>query len=292
MRHGTLTAARSCHCEACTAEQTRYVKFWRLRRAQGVRFRVPVGPSLRKVQALQRLGHTRASIAAEIGTSPQSLSNTLGREMIKATTEIKIEEAFRRLEMVIPPDTRESRRSRALAEIYGWLPPLAYDDIHEGVVAEVPGEKGYSHDRLDLDLVEDVMQYHDFTVKLSPREKSEVVRRWVANGRSERSLCALTGWREGRYRTKPTIIQGGTMSDGTVPGWKSGQRPDGEERAGKRFVARSALVENSTLNHEHVTALVADGLLTAYQSPVDKKRHFFDLAEVDALFELRPVARP
>ena len=200
MKHGTLTAARSCRCDACTAEQTRYVKFWRMRRAQGVRFRVPVEPSLRKVRALQRLGHTRASIAAEVGTSPQSFSNTLGRTMIKATTEIKIEEAFRRLEMVIPADTRESRRTRKEAEAAGWLPPLAYDDIHEGVVAEVPGEKGYSHDRLDLDLVEDVMQYHDFTVKLSPREKAEVVHRWTTNGRSEASLCRLTGWREGRYR--------------------------------------------------------------------------------------------
>ena len=200
MKHGTLTAARSCRCDACTAEQTRYVKFWRLRRAQGVRFKVPVEPSLRKVRALQRLGHTRASIAAEVGTSPQSFSNTLGRALIKGATEVRIEEAYRRLEMVIPADTRESRRTRKEAEAAGWLPPLAYDDIHEGVVAVLAGESGYSHDRLDLDLVEDVMQHHDFTVKLSPREKAEVVHRWVANGRSERSLCALTGWREGRYR--------------------------------------------------------------------------------------------
>ena len=205
--HGTLTRARSCSCTDCVREQTRYVKFWRSRRAQGVRFRVPVEPSLRKVRALQRLGHTRASIAAAIGTSPQSLSNTLGRAMIKGRTEVKIEEAFQRLEMVIPPDTRETRRTRREAEAAGWLPPLAYDDIHQGIVAQVRGESGYSHARLDLDLVEDVMQYHDFTVKLSPREKAEVVHRWVANGRSERSLCQLTGWREGRYRRNPTNAQ-------------------------------------------------------------------------------------
>lgn len=199
--HGTLTRARSCHCEACTAEQTRYVKFWRLRRARGVKFRVPVGPSLRKVQALQRLGWTRASIAALIGTSPQSLSNTLGRAMIKARTEVAIEDAYRFLEMKVPPDTRESRRARSDAEKAGWPPPLAYDDIHQGILAGgLDVDSVYTHQRFDEDEIEYALQYHDFTRRLSPLEKSEIVRRWKRDGRSERSLCALTGWREGRYR--------------------------------------------------------------------------------------------
>ena len=64
----------------------------------------------------------------------------------------------------------------------------------------VVGDTGYSHDRLDLDVVEHALQYHDFSLRLSPREKSEIVRRWLRAGRSERLLCQLTGWREGRYR--------------------------------------------------------------------------------------------
>jgi lambda repressor-like predicted transcriptional regulator len=161
---------------------------------------VPVDPSLRKVQALARLGHTRASVAAEMGVSPSSLTNTLKREMIKGRTEVIIEEVFQRLQMVVPPDTPITRRTRREAERAGWLPPLAYDDIHNNVVAKVPSGSGFSRKRLDLDLVDYVMQCHDFSVRLSPIEKAHVVRRWVRNGRSERSLCQITGWREGRYR--------------------------------------------------------------------------------------------
>lgn len=205
MRHGTLTMATTgrCHCDECRPVATRYKKLYRLRKQRGERVMVDVGPSLRKVQALQCLGHTRASIAAEIGTSAQSLSNILGRTTIKARTAARIDEVFRALEMTVAPDSNGARQARRAAERGGWLPPLAYDDIETGAVAEVLGESGYSHDRLDHDLVDYVLQYHDFTPRLSPLEKSEVVRRWKRSGRSERSLCALTGWREGRYHRTP-----------------------------------------------------------------------------------------
>jgi hypothetical protein len=79
-----------------------------------------------------------------------------------------------------------------------WLPPLAWEDIDAGVLAEVEREP-YTDDRYDEDLVDYVMQYHDFSVRLSPVEKSEIVRRWTRSVGSERSLCQLTGWRPGRY---------------------------------------------------------------------------------------------
>lgn len=204
MRHGTLTMATTgrCSCDECRPVATRYKKLYRLRKARGQMATTDVGPSLRKVQALQWLGHTRQSIAAAIGTSPQSLSNSLGRQRIKTATAVKIDAVYRRLEMTIPPDTIGSRQAKRAALAAGWKPPLAWDDIEAGVLATQPGESGYSHDRLDHDLVEDVLQTHDFTIRLSPVEKAEVVRRWVASGRSERSLCRLSGWREGRYRPK------------------------------------------------------------------------------------------
>lgn len=196
--HGTLTRARYCGCEPCVAIQTRYVRYWRRRRSLGHRFTAPIGPTLRKVQALQRLGWTRADIAAEIGRSPQSLTNTLQREVVKADTEAAIEEVFRRLEMKLPPPSRGATRARRRAEAAGWPPPLAWEDIDAGILAEAEVER-WDNDRLDLDLVEYVMQYHDFGARMTPREKTEVVRRWMANGRSERELCQLTGWRPGRY---------------------------------------------------------------------------------------------
>lgn len=196
--HGTLTRARYCRCDACVAEQTRYVKHWRRQRDLGHRFRVPIGPSLRKIQALQRLGWPRAQIAARLGRSQQSLGNTLKREMIKADTEAAIEAVFRSLEMKIPEPSRGVTAARRRAEAAGWPPPLAWEDIDAGILADAPKERP-SGDRLDLDLVEHVMQYHDFGLPMTPREKTEVVRRWTANGRSERELCQLTGWRPGRY---------------------------------------------------------------------------------------------
>lgn len=193
-----------CHEECCQPVAARYYKRYAVLKARGVKLMVPVGPSLRKVQALQALGHTRASIAERMGTSAQSLSNTLGRDTIKARTAVRIDEVYQALEMVVAPDSIGARQARRAAERNGWLPPLAYDDIEEGVLAVAPGEADYSHDRLDLDLVDYVLQYHDFKPRLSPLEKSEIVRRWKRAGRSERSLCRLTGWREGRYHRTPT----------------------------------------------------------------------------------------
>ena len=202
MRHGTLAMATTgrCHEECCQPVAAAYYKRYALLKAQGHRFTVPVDATLRKVQALQRLGHPRARIAAEAGMTPQALSNALAHQIIKARTAARLDAAYRVLEMVVPEENRWTKRARREAEEAGWLPPLAYDDIEQGIVAEVPGEAGYSHKRLDADLVDYVMQYHDFGVRLSPLEKAEVVRRWTRSVGSEASLCRLTGWREGRYR--------------------------------------------------------------------------------------------
>lgn len=210
MKHGTLTMATTggCHDDCCRPIATRYKKLYRLRKQRGIRATVPVEPSLRKVQALQRLGHSRARIAAAIGTSPSSLTNILNRQRIKAVTAAKIEAVFRRMEMTVPPDDRWTKRTRREATEAGWPPPLAWDDIEAGVLAEQGRpEPVYTHDRLDLEEVEYALQYHDFARKLSPLEKSEIVRRWTRDGRSEASLCRLTGWREGRYHRNPTTDQ-------------------------------------------------------------------------------------
>ena len=195
--HGTLTRARYCGCALCVAEQTRYVKRWRRARDLGHDFRVPAGPSQRKIQALHAMGWPIAQIAHRMGRSHQSLTNTLSRDMIKPSTEAAIEEVYRELEMKIPEPSRAVTQARNRARARGWPPPLAWEDIDAGILAK---PEPIPRARLDYDLVEYVMQYHDFAAPMSPREKSEVVRRWVANGRTEHELCQLTGWRQGRYR--------------------------------------------------------------------------------------------
>lgn len=78
--------------------------------------------------------------------------------------------------------------------------------------------------------------------------------------------------------------------DATIPGWLPGQEP---ERLGqnKHYITRGRLLADSTLSHEQISALVRDGRLTAFQMLADKRKQFFDLDEVNALFMPVPVAR-
>lgn len=200
MIHGTIGGYQAGCREACCRRAKRVDRVMRERAiAAGHAFQVPAERSVRKVRALACLGWSAAHVARLLGITQQSMSRLLARSTIRSTTAQRIDAAYARLEMRIPSDTEWTRRTKNAALKAGWLPPLAYDDIDAGIVAQVDGTSGYSHDRLDLDLVEVAMQYHDFSLKFSPVEKTEIVRRWMASGRSERSLCALTGWRAGRY---------------------------------------------------------------------------------------------
>lgn len=166
---------------------------------------VPVEPTRRKVQALAWLGWSLADMAKDFGTSQQALQKSLRKDMIRRTTAAKVDGWYLDHEMTHAPDTPYSRRTRAAARRAGWLPPLAWEDIEAGVLADQVVEvKTAPRDRFDLLEVDYVLQYADWAyakARLSPLEKAEVVRLWLASGRSEAELCRLTGWKEGRYRS-------------------------------------------------------------------------------------------
>ncbi|MGN6129276.1 MAG: hypothetical protein ACTHOK_02955 [Nocardioidaceae bacterium] len=82
------------------------------------------------------------------------------------------------------------------------------------------------------------------------------------------------------------------MSHETIPGWLPGRQPERLGQQNRHFITRGRLLEDSTLSHEQITALVRDGRLTAHQTLADKRKQFFDLDEVNALFEIRPIGRP
>jgi len=205
-----MATTGGCNEPCCRAVQTRYVKQWRLARQRGHEFQVSSLPTRRKIGALWAIGVTTTEIAEAAGyTSRASISNVMKRPVILARTEERIEQAYRKLEMAIVPPSRPATRARTRARQQGWLPPLAYDDIHEGVVARSEREpKTAPRHRLDELEVDYVMQYADWEyakTSLSPLEKAEVIRRWLADGHSEAELCRLTGWKEGRYRTNQPI---------------------------------------------------------------------------------------
>lgn len=164
---------------------------------------VPVEPTRRKVQALAWLGWSLADMARDFGTTQQALQKSLRKDMIRRTTAAKVDGWYLDHEMTHAPDTPYSRRTKAAALRCGWLPPLAWEDIDAGVRAiQRPYAAKTPRSRLDPLEVEYVLQYLDWeyaSARLSPLEKAEVVRLWVASGRSEAELCRLTGWRPGRY---------------------------------------------------------------------------------------------
>jgi hypothetical protein len=211
LNHGTITMATTggCSCGPCRSAQTRYVKQWRLARQRGHEFQVSSLPTRRKIGALWAIGVTSTMIADEAGYSSRaSISNTMKKPIILARTEERFEQAYRALEMTIVPPSRGASAARAKAKRQGWLPPLAYDDIHQGIIARSErSPKTAPRNRLDHLEVEYVLQYADWEyakTSLSPLEKAEVVRLWLAEGRSEAELCRLTGWKEGRYRQPNT----------------------------------------------------------------------------------------
>lgn len=81
------------------------------------------------------------------------------------------------------------------------------------------------------------------------------------------------------------------MND-SIPGWLPGKQPERLGQQNRHFITRGSLLENSTLSHEQISAMVRDGRLTAHQVLADKRKQFFDLDEVNALFEIKPIARP
>lgn len=199
--HGTAAGyAAGCHEICCRRGKKAARVAYELAVAQGHEFQVPGDRTRRKVRALAALGWTAREVAERMTPpiSQQAISKILMRPVIRATTAERIDRVYEKLEMVIPPDTPYHRRRKTEALARGWLPPLAYDDIDAGIVAEVEPERW--GDRFDEDEIEYALQYHDFSRKLNPREKAEIVRRWVRAGGTERQLCQLTGWREGRYR--------------------------------------------------------------------------------------------
>lgn len=208
IRHGEPAGYQAgCREQCCRVAKAREAKQRRLAVERGRVYQVPCDRSRRKVRALMALGWPASEIGRRIGVTQQAVSRILARDTIRVTTEARIDEAYIDLEMAIPADTIYIRRTKNAARKAGWPPPLAWEDIDAGVLAETEAVAAVPHNRFDLDEVETFLQYGDWKRRLSRLEKIEVVRRWTREGRSEASLCRLTGWREGRYRSSTTTHQ-------------------------------------------------------------------------------------
>lgn len=211
MNHGSLYGyQQGCREACCTSEKARYRKRWELATHRGQAFLVPTDRLRRKLGALGVLGWSATDVGRLVGVSQQAMSQLLARPTTRTATALKIDEAYRQLEMKVPPDNVWTRRTANRARAQGHHPPLDWEDIDAGILAPRTSKRreARSHDDLDEYLVDQALQYHDFSPRFTRAEKQEIMRRWIRDGRPENALCALTGWREGRYsNTTPTNAQ-------------------------------------------------------------------------------------
>lgn len=197
--HGTPGRYQAgCDCKPCWRARKAQLTDYHRRVAEGHEFSVSSERSRRKMNALRALGWSMTDVAKILGVRKQAITNALERDTIRATTAERLDQAYDALEMKIPPDNYITRRTKAYAAKAGHLPPLAWEDIDAGVLAD-QGSTGFDMDRLDMVLVERCVYEQDFTVRTTPREKVEITRLWLALGRSNAHLCRLTGWRQGQY---------------------------------------------------------------------------------------------
>jgi hypothetical protein len=108
------------------ARRAAHTRWMRRYRAEGRRRLVPADGSVRRVQALQVLGHRYRDIADATTVSAETVRGALDwdRERVSVHTADAIAAAYRVLSD--RPGPSAVTASRAVAR--GWLPPIAWDD--------------------------------------------------------------------------------------------------------------------------------------------------------------------
>jgi len=196
-RHGTLAGhAAGCRCDACDLAKLRYDKRRKLDHATGKPRRAPAWPTVRRIRALQALGHSLPAIADAAGLNRRSINNpTFRGETVYVSTAHGVDKAYRALCMTRPEGFYADRGRRAAAR-KGWAPPLAWDDIDD------PTETPPSHQGdggVDPVVVERVLG-GEFNLSCTAEERLEVIAQWQATGRTLKDLERSTGWNVHRIR--------------------------------------------------------------------------------------------
>ena len=199
-RHGSNAGYRAHQdagtepCQPCRDGAARYERGRMWDRMRGVQRRIPILSTRRRLQALGAIGWTAADIAAETGLTRHAVHDIRGRAarlwVSQATAQV-IADVYDQLCMTVGP----SEITRQRARDYGWLPPLAWDDIDadSGPVVHVGHVR--NPDEVDEAVVIRILA-GEFNLRANLAEKAEVVRRWRGS-RSE--LERMTGWNVHRY---------------------------------------------------------------------------------------------
>jgi len=124
------------------------------------------------------------------------------RQKVKAETFRLFDAIYRELSVAIPPSGPGPLVARERSAKWGWHPPFAYDNIDDPNEKPrgIPTVKGARrpHHEIDPTVVERLLEGQKVP-QTTNAERKEAMRRWLAMGNSERSLCKALGWHEGRY---------------------------------------------------------------------------------------------
>lgn len=200
-RHGTTLGYRidGCRCDRCRFAVARDMKVYELRRiANGGKPLMvdPVG-SLRRVRALMALGWPRRVIAVEAGYSPGGLTGLLSGRRTRVTVEFRdrISSTYDRLSMTLGP----SVRTRNIAAVKGWAPPLAWTNIDDPDERPAIARDKWDESSIDDAVIDRVLAGGKRPRKLTHAEAGEIVARSIARGMSGNQIEALYGLKPERY---------------------------------------------------------------------------------------------
>lgn len=151
---------------------------------------VPVGGAQRRLRALMRIGWRHEDVREIVGRSTHVLVGNSAPSKIKAIDWRLIDAAYE----LLSATPGLSHKSRTRAERLGYAAPLAWNDIDNP--RETP--RGTTDaDRPDRVVVDRLLAGQ--RIDSTKAEKEEAMRRWLESGGSQRELCRIHGWQEGRY---------------------------------------------------------------------------------------------
>lgn len=154
--------------------------------------KVPTLGATRRIQALMRLGWSHDAMQGRYGFDTQHFARGTYRQSL--ARKIRAAEAmYDDLCMTVGV----SRKTMTYARNARWQPPLAWWDIDDPHEAPDLGRGQVAGAVVDRTVVTRLL--YGERVPSTKAEKEEAMRRWIAGGKSARSLALIHGWQEGRY---------------------------------------------------------------------------------------------
>src|SRR6188472_2200859 len=95
----------------------------------------------------------------------------------------------------LPAREGPSQATRTRARRMGFVSPLGWDDIDLDPEPLADADE----EEVEVDEVVVLRVLAGERLHTTKPEKEEIMRRWLADGRSERSLITRMGWKDGRY---------------------------------------------------------------------------------------------